>query len=162
MEHFLNETVVVAIAFLVFIPLVFKPVKKAVLTMLDERAAVAVKVLKEAEELHTKAQMLLKEAEEHYATALKDSKDIVQKASEEAHSILDEANKEVERIVKKKTELSIVRISQQERQIVDDIKSSAIQLAVSQIQDSIMDELGKEAQISLIENGIKEAKKLLN
>lgn len=162
MEHFLNESVVVAIAFFVLLPLVFKPVQKIVLSILDKKAASAIKVLKEAEDLYLRAQELLKVAQMNHETALKDSKDIVQKASEEAEMILKEANDEAKRIIKKKTALSIARIDRQEKQIVDDIKSSAIQLAITQVQESLVHELGKEAQLSLIEGGVREMKKVLN
>lgn len=162
MAHFLNETFIVAIAFFALIPFVYKPIKKSILFMLDKKTAAAIKTLNEAQELYNKAQELLKEAQKHHATAIKDAQDIIKKANDEAEIILKEANDEVEKIVKKRTALSIARINQQEKQIIDDIKNSAIQLAVSQVQESIVNELGKEAQLSLIENGIKEAKKLLN
>lgn len=160
MEHIFNETFITAAACVIFIPLVFKPAKKALLNMLDQRAEHIIKSLKESDQIYREAESVLREAQKQYKEAQKTIKLILSQAEEEAFSMLENAKHRAESMARKKTELSISRINEQEKQIIEDVKQNAIQLAVNKVEESLINELGRDAQFNLIQEGIKAIKKL--
>jgi F0F1-type ATP synthase membrane subunit b/b' len=162
MSGVINESMIVAVAFCLFVPLVFKYVKKALVSILDERTKNIIKSLKESEKLFNEAQKLLSNAKLQYKEAEKMSKNIMIKAEEEVVMLINNAKKEAEIITKKKTDLSIARINQKENQLIEDIKLSAIQMAITKVEESLIKELDKEAQLSLLNDGLKQVRRLMN
>lgn len=156
------EGYIVAIAFVLFVGFIFKPAKNALLSMLDQYAADAIKQLTEANNMFTESSKLYEEIKKQHKQAEKDAKEIVAKAKEESAAMVEEARKELERITQKKMELTLGRIEQQEKQIVEDLKNEAINIALIKVQDSLIKQLDTEAQMALIDNGIGEVKKLVH
>jgi F-type H+-transporting ATPase subunit b len=156
------ETTVVAVAFIIFMALIFKPAKRFLLSMLDTYAAEAIQKLEEAQQIHKEAQAIYSDIKKQSEQAKTDSKEILQKAKKEAEAIINEGKKELERITNKKAELTLSRIAQQEKQIIEDLKSEAINIALEKVQVALLNELDSEAQMSLIENGIRQVKKLVH
>ena len=156
------ETIIVAVAFVLFVVFAFKPVKNVILGMLDQYAADAVKQLTEANNMFNESSKLYEEIKKQHRQAERDAKEIVAKAKEESAALVADAKKELERITHKKTELTMIRIEQQEKQIVEDLKNEAINTALVKVQDSLIKQLDTEAQMALINNGIRDVKKLVH
>ncbi len=156
------ESIIVAIAFIVFLALAIKPVKNLLLGMLDKYAQDAVRQLTEANNMFKEASDMYDSIKKQHRQAEKDSQIIIAKAKEEAAALIEDAKKELERVTQKKLELTMGRIEQQEKQIVDDLKNEAINLAISKVQESLINQLDAEAQLALINSGIKEVKKLVH
>ncbi|MFI4983882.1 MAG: hypothetical protein ACHP6I_01645 [Rickettsiales bacterium] len=161
MEH-LNESVVVAVAFLIFASLVFKPIKNYLLSMIDDYTAQAIRKLEEAENILKQAKSLSHKIDKEFKQAKLDSQTIVKKARIEAKSIIEAARKQVEDVLAKKTDLAMERISQQEKHMVEDLKKEAIAMAIATVEQGLFKELDKSAQNSLINHGIREVKKLVH
>jgi F-type H+-transporting ATPase subunit b len=160
--EFLNESFVGAIAFGIFVVLVYKPVKNLLISMVDEYTAQAIKKLEEAEAIFKEAKAMSLDVQKQYNQAKIDSVDIMKRAKLEAASLIEDARKEVETMTAKKTEMAMERISQQEKQMVEDLKKEAVTLAISTVEQGLLKELDKSAQNSLINYGIKEIKKLIH
>ena len=162
MEHFLNESIIVGLAFLLFIPLVYKHAKNAIINMLDDRTANVVKSLQESDKIFKEAQDLLKDAKLKHQEAEETIRLMVIQAENEAKSLIEDAKRQAEEITNKKIEMSLAKINLQEKQLIEDIKLAAIQQAMSKVEESLINELDKEAQLSLIEDGLKQVKKLMH
>lgn len=162
MEHFLNETTIVALAFILFIPVVYKRAKHAVIEMLDNRTAQVVKSLQESERIFKDAQALLNDAKLKHQEAEETIRLMVIQAENEARSLIADAKRQAEEITNKKIEISLAKINLQEKQLIEDIKLAAIQQAMTKVEESLINELDKEAQLSLIEDGLKQVKKLMH
>ena len=162
MHHFINEQFIAALAFIVFVPLVYKFAKKAILTILDDRTSNVIKSLQESERIYNEAQTLLNEAKAKYDEAEATIKLMIEQAENEAVLLIQEAKTQAENITKKKTELFLARISQQEKQLIEDVKNSAIQLAMDKVEESLITEIDRDTQLNLIEDGLKQAKKLMH
>lgn len=156
------ESVIVTVAFCIFIALVFKPVKNFILNMLDNYAHEAVKQLEEANKMFEEADKMHKDIKEQYKQAQADSKKIIAKAKQEAASIVKSAQKELEKVTDKKTQLTMSRIEQQEKKIIEDLKDEAITIAMGKVQEALINELDSDAQMTFINNGMKEVKKLVH
>lgn len=157
-----NESVIVALAFFVFVPLVFKPVKNLLLSFIDKYAAEAVKNLDESRQMRAEAEAMLAEIKTQHAEAQKNSKDIIESSRQDVEEIMEEMKEEVKAMTKIKIDLSVSRITQQEKQIIESLKNEAIQLAMEQVNSILLNELDKSAQMSLIDKSIKDIKKLVH
>lgn len=162
MEHFFNEGMVVALAFILFIPLVYKHAKNAIVNLLDDRTSNVIKSLKESEKIFKDAQSLLDDAKSKHKEAEETIRLMIIHAENEAKALIEEAKKQAEEITNKKIEMSLAKINLQEKQLLEDIKLAAIQQAMTKVEESLINELDKEAQLSLIEDGIKQVKKLMH
>jgi F-type H+-transporting ATPase subunit b len=157
-----DESFWVLTSFLIFIGFTFKPVKSAILNMLDERQAKVISDLKEASKINTEAQAMLTEIKKQYEEAQTTAKAMVEKANSEAKAILQEAKKEAIKITKKRIELVIQKISYQEEQLIREIKQEAINSAISSVNQMLLDDLDKETKLSLIDESINSLKKFVH
>lgn len=158
----LNESIVVAGAFAIFVPLVYKPVRNLILGFIDKYAAEAVKNLEESRQMRDEAEKLLKEIRKHHAEAQKSSKDIIESSRQDVEEIMQEMKDEVAAMTKIKIDLSVSKIAQQEKQIMESLKNDAISMAMESVYSTLLNELDKSAQMSLIDSNVKNIKKLLN
>ncbi len=157
-----NESFWVLASFAVFIGLVFRSLKAIILRILDERALKIIHDLNEAAKIKGEALVMLETIQKEHANIKQDAKDIIDKATAESQSILEEAKKQAERITKKRLELAIERIAQQEEQIIRDIKAEAVDSALVIVQQKLIDELDKNIKLDLIDYSIKSLKKFVH
>jgi DNA mismatch repair protein MutS2 len=156
------EALIAAVAFCIFLVLVIKPIRTLVLNALDNYALQAVRELKEANKMFKEAEKLHKDIVKQHIQAKEDAKKIIAKAKSEAESIVKSAKSELKKVTEKKLQLTMSRIDQQERQIVEDLKNEAITIAMTKVQEALIHELDSEAQLTFIKNGIREVKKLVH
>jgi F-type H+-transporting ATPase subunit b len=159
----INETFLVAVATVLFVGLIFKPIRKLIVAALDRHTAEAIKNLNEANKMYEDALHLYNAIKQQHQEAQQNVKDIIAKAKEEAEVLISEASQEVERITKKKSELAMARIVQQEKHIMEFLKDAIINDAIIRVQTLVAQELDMNAQLSMLESNIKQAtKKLVN
>lgn len=159
---FLNESIIVALAFFIFVPLVYKPVKSLLFSFIDNYAQEAIKNLTESKKMRDESEKLLLQMKRDRIEAQKTTNDIIKNSEEEVAEILENMKAEIKEMTKKKVDLSISRISQQEKQIIENLKNEAIQKAVEQVEFHLVNELDKSAQLSLIDSNISNIKKLVH
>ena len=158
-----NEHFIVAVTFVVFIVLVYKPMKNAIIDALDQHTADAIKNLQISRQVFEEAQAMLTEIQKKYKEAEKNSKDIITKANEEAEAIMREATIEFENISNKKTQVALFRLAQQEQRIMEHLKESIIQRAIEEVNQTLLKQLDKTAQMKLIDDSIERiGKKVVN
>jgi F-type H+-transporting ATPase subunit b len=158
----LNESVIVAIAFFVFIGLTFKYIKQGLLTMLNSHVIKALKNIRDAEKIKQEAEEMYAEVEAKYNEIIKTSEQIINRANQDVESMFKDMEKRIAEFTEKKTQLSISRINQQEQTLIEEIKSETIKLAIDLVHESITKELSKEAQLALLDDALVNTKKIIN
>ena len=93
MDAFIHDpTFWVAVAFVVFVVLIFKPSKGALIGSLDAKIVEIRQEVEEAEKLREEAQSLLANYQRQQRQAIQDAEAIVARAKEEAEAIQAEAD----------------------------------------------------------------------
>lgn len=159
----INESLIIAVATVLFVGMVFKPAKKFLIGMLDEHTKEAVKNLYEAENIYKQAKKMLAEIKAEHAEAMATSASIAEKAKEEAEMLISGAHREIERITQKKSELAMARIIQQEQQIMDYLKDAIVSESIQKVHEFIAKEIDINTHLALVQEDVKQlVKKPIN
>ena len=135
-----SETFWVAVAFFIFVALIFKKAKKILIESLDKRIEEIKKRINEAKELKKEAENNLNEAKKNLKKMIDDKKSIINEANEEAKNLenrlLNEEKIYSERFKKRIDD----RIEQSKKQAINDIKEIALDISIKSIKDFIKNE----------------------
>ena len=157
MGHFLSAPETwVAVAFVIFVVLVWKPAQKALLSGLDARAARIEKELSEAARLREEAQGLLAQYQRKHRDAMKEANAIITHAREEADRLAQQAARDLEVSLKRREELAMQRIAQAEQQATADVRAAAVDVAIAATERLLKDKLDGAKADALIDQAIKE------
>ena len=146
----------VALAFIVFVVLVWKPTHKAIVSALDDRSLRIQKELNEATRLREEAQALLTQYEGKYRDAMKEAETVLVRAREEAQRLSQQAARDLEAALKRREELAMQRIAQAEQQASADVRAAAVDVAVAAAERLLRDKLDGAKSDALIDQAIKE------
>lgn len=146
----------VALAFLVFVALVWKPVQKAIVSALDDRSARIGKELSEAARLREEAQALLTQYQAKHRDAMKEAETILAHARDEAQRLSQQAARDLEASLKRREELAMQRIAQAEQQASADVRAAAVDVAIAATERLLRDKLDGAKGDALIDQAIKE------
>lgn len=97
---------------------------------LDGRAAKIANELEEARKLREESQQLLAEFQRKRKEAEKEAGEIVEAARREAAILVQDAHKKSEEYVARRTAMAEQKIAQAEREAVNEVRASAVDLAV--------------------------------
>jgi F-type H+-transporting ATPase subunit b len=149
------------ICLILLVVLVWKPVKTAVLAALDGRAEKVRAELDEAQRLHEEAKALLAKyaAELHAGEAL--AADIVAQAEVQRQRLEEKMRADFELAVKRRTELAMERIAQEESRALQEVRSRAADLAVRATRRLLTEKVGQGEAQALIQSSIEEVKRKL-
>lgn len=146
----------VALAFVVFVVLVWKPVHKAIVSALDERSARIQKELTEAARLREEAQALLSQYQAKHRDAMKEAETILAHARDEAARLSQQAARDLETALKRREELAMQRIAQAEQQAAADVRTAAVDVAIAATERLLSEKLDGAKSDALIDQAIKE------
>lgn len=146
----------VAVAFLIFIILVWKPAKKALLSGLDARAARIEQELSEAARLREEAQALLAQYQRKHREAMKEAEGIVAHARTEAERLAQQAARDLQASLKRREELAMQRIAQAEQQATKDVRAVAVDVAIAAAERLLKEKLDGAKGDALIDQAIRE------
>lgn len=162
MENFINESVIIAVATVIFAFLAFKPAKKSILSMLDNKILEIASKIKQAEDMKNDAEAMLNQIQEELNNAKTTAKDIIESAKLKSKNILEDAKKDMEVITQRRTDLTIERISQQEKLIVEEFKQEVLKKALTKVEESFTKKLTPSTKKQLVEYSINNLKRNLN
>ena len=151
-----DPTFWVAVAFVIFVIAVFKPIKGALIGGLDAKIEEIRREVEEAEKLREEAQSLLANYQRRQRQAMQDAENIVARAKEEAgrhHAEADEAMKEM---VCRQEEQAREKIAQAEAAAIQEVKSMAVDLAMAASEKLLADKLVGDEGSRLIDKSISE------
>ncbi len=145
-----------AIAFMLFVAAVAKPVARMVGGALDARSAKIQGELDEAEHLREEAQTLLATYERKQRDAVKEAENILAHAEAEAKRLAETAGQNLTEALKRREQLALDKIAQAEAQAIDEVRDAAIDLALKTTRELIARNLDDKSAEALIEGAIKE------
>lgn len=149
-----NETFWVAVAFFIFIGMVFRPVGRLLGAALDKRAEKIKSDLDEAEKVKEDAQALLVNYQRKHKESTEEAEEIIARAKSEAERIVASAKARVEEEIAKKTEIALQKIAQAEAAVVNEIKNNAIDITLSAARSIIVENLDRESAEEIIHQAI--------
>ena len=123
MMHFFDESFVVAVCFVIFIYLAYRPVKKAIIASLDARIEEIKQKLAQAEKLKADAKSLLDKVEKELGDFEVRKKDILESAQNSIERLVETRNKELSLLLARKKDSAIKAIDNEREKASDILKS---------------------------------------
>lgn len=163
MEHlFADPTLWVAIAFIVAIAIVARPLSRMALAGLDRRGKRIAGELEEARRLREEAQELLAAQERKQREADREVEAILAQAREEADRLAKRAAEDLERQVERRRRLADERIAQAEADAMRALRTATAELALKAARKLLGDKLDEARQAELVERAIDDIGKRLH
>ena len=153
---YFDETAWVAIAFILFILLVWKKGKKAILLLLDERSLSIEKELNEAKSLKEEALEELRLALQNQKNVSDEAENLIKNAKETAKKIQEEANLKSLEMIKRKEEQAKQKILSLEAEAIKNIKEITSSIVIESSKIYIKQNLDNKENINLISKSSNE------
>ena len=153
----------VAVAFVAFLAiLVYYKVPKLIAKALDDRAEAIRKELDEARRLREEAQTLLADYQKKHRDVGQEAEAIVDLARREAEAFAQETRASLKDILERRTKLAEDKIARAEAQAVDEVRASAIDVAVAAAERILREKMAGSGGAALIDQSIRDLKGRLN
>ena len=152
----------VALAFVLFVILVYKPVGKILISTLDGRSAKIQRELDEALRLKDEAQALLTSYQRKQKEATEEAQKIIKNAESEAKRIIVEAEQNLEENLNKKIQIAMQKISTYEHAVMQEVRTNSIDVAMGTVRSLVKEKLNKEISEQLVTRAIGEMNKKLH
>ena len=155
---YFDETVWVAIAFILFFILVWKKGKEAVLYLLDERSSLIEKELNEAKSLKEEALEELRLALQNQKNVSDEAENIIKDAKETANKIQEEANLKSLEMIKRKEEQAKQKILSLEAESIKKIRDVTSRIVIESSKTYIKEKLDGKENVNLISKSSEKIK----
>ena len=152
----------VAVSFIGFVVLLFKPLRRAVLGGLDSRTARIERELSEATRLKEEAGALLATYQRQHTESVAEAKRIVEDAEREAIAIAKQAQKDLEDAINRRIELALQKMANSEAAILQDIRNHAIEITTETVRRMVAEHLSPEMARELVTSSMGEVSRKLN
>jgi F-type H+-transporting ATPase subunit b len=146
----------VALAFIVFFVLFGRKLWGAITAMLDDRAVKIRAELDEAARLRADAEAMLKDAQARRDSAVAEAKQLLDGAKVEAARLAQAAATEAEAAAARREQMAMDRIGAAEKAAVDEVRTTAAEVATVAARQVIADGLTAEADGRLIDHAISQ------
>lgn len=156
-EHFW-----VAVAFAVFVLMVFRPVGKSMGQALDKRSAAIEKELAEAMRLREEAQSTLAAYQKKHRQISEEAEEILKHAREEAHRMQVEAQDAIKRAVENRITQADEKIALEEQKAIQDVQKQVVDVAIQAARSVITKNMQSEADDQLIRLAVKDIHRLVH
>jgi len=156
MEFLRDAEFWVAVAFVILIAAVWKPLKRAFADGLDARAAKIKAELEEARRLADEAAALLAEYRSKEGKALGEAQEILRHAAAEAERNRQAGAGELKAALERRERQALERIAQAEAKAVAEVRALSVELALAATRRLIQDNLDAKRAASLIDQAIAE------
>jgi|TARA_B110000261_G_scaffold25930_1_gene28414 F-type H+-transporting ATPase subunit b len=161
-EFLEQETVWVALAFFIFIALIWKKASKAVSTILDDRSILIQNELREAKSLKEEAMEELRISLQMQKNSSEEFNQIIKEAKEAAKKIKDDADVKSLETIKRREEQAKQRIMAFENEAIKAIKRVSGTVAIESAKIYIKTHLDKKENVNLITKASNEIKSSLS
>jgi len=144
------------VAFVIFVVLLYRPLKKALLSALDGRIEQIRTEVEEAQKLREEAQALLASYQRKQREAAQEAEEIVKKAREEAERHRQETEKAMAALLERQEALAVDKIAQAEATAVQEVRDIAVDLAIAATQKILAEKVSGELSDKLVDKAIGE------
>ena len=149
------------VCLIILVVLVWKPAKKAVLGALDGRAEKIRNDLDEAQRLHDEAKALLAKYQRELGEGEALAADIVAQAKAQRRRFEEKMREDLDVAMRRRTELAMERIAQEESQARHEVRSRAADLAIRATRRLLSEKVGPGEAQGLIQGAIEEVRRKL-
>ena len=160
-EFLEQETVWVAIAFFIFIALIWKKASQAISSILDDRSILIQNELSEAKLLKEEAMEELRKSLQMQKNSSEEFNQIIKEAKEAAKKIKEDADVKSLEIIKRREEQAKQRIMAFENEAIKEIKRVSGTVAIESAKVFIKNNLDKKENLNLITQASNEIKSTL-
>jgi len=154
MHLFADPEFWVLLAVVVFAIVVWKPVRRAVVGTLDERAMRIRGELEEARKLRDEAEQLLADYRQKEREAEADAQAIIAHARDEAERIAAQSARDLEQSLERRQRLAEERIAQAEAKALDEIRAAAVDVAIVAAREVIVSQLDERRGAAMLDAAI--------
>ena len=158
---YLDETAWVAIAFVIFIILVWKKSSSAITAILDKRSLLIESELNEAKSLKEEALEELRKTLQNQKNISEESENIIKESKETAKKIHEEALLKSSQIVKRRENQALQKIAALETEAIKNIKKITGNIVIDSTKVFLESNLNKKENIKLISKSSEEIKSTL-
>ena len=155
---YFDETAWVAVAFLIFIVLVWKKASKAITEILDNRALLIKNELKEAKSLKEEALEELRKSLQSQKNISNEAEQIIKDAQDAAKKIREDANVSCSEIIKRREEQAKQKIMALETEAVNNIKKITGSIIIESSKVFIESNLDKKENNNIISKSSNQIK----
>jgi len=143
----------VLLGFIIFVVLIWKKAKTALIGGLDARAQRIKQQIAEAETLRREAETMLRDAEQRQKAALQEAKALLDQAAHEATRLKDQAARDLAALLERRRRGAVEKIAQAEAAAVAEVRQYAVDVAIAatrhvltqQIQGALADRMVDQA-----------------
>ena len=154
-SHYLNDpTSMYFVAFVVFVLIAYRLLRKPVGGWLDGEIAKIQEELNIAKNLHSEAEALLKDCKEKEEQAVKEAANILEKARAEVARLKERAELEIEAIIERQEAAAKERIHLSELKAIEEVRASALHMGLELAKKKINKRLSDKETLTLIDNAI--------
>jgi len=146
----------VALAFIVFFALFGRKLWGAIAALLDDRAVKIRAELDEAARLRREAEAMLHDAQARRDTAVAEAKQLLDGAKAEAARLAQAAAADAEASARRREQMAVDRIAAAEKAAVDEVRTTAVEVATVAARQVIADGLSAQADGRLIDRAISQ------
>ena len=153
----------VAVAFVAFVlVLLYYRVPRLISKALDERAEAIRKELDEARRLREEAQALLADYQKKHRNVGQEADVIVETARREAEALANETRASMTESLERRTRMAEEKIERAEAQALDEVRASAIDVAVAAAEKVLRETMAAGGSASLVDQSIRDLRGRLN
>lgn len=146
----------VAVAFVIFVIAVYRPIRGALVKALDARAAQIRSEIDEAARLYEEAKTLLASYERKQREAAKEAREIVTQAKKEAESLRQRSSQELEASLSRREKMGLDRIAQAEAEAVQQVRDAAVDIAAAATRKLLRETIDAKKAGTLIDSALEE------
>jgi len=157
---FFDETAWVAIAFVLFIILVWKKGSQAITSMLDNRSLLIKNELNQAKSLKEEALEELRQTLQIQKNISEEADNIIKEAKENAKKIIEEAKVKSSEIIKRKEDQANQKILALETEAINNIKKISSNIIIESSKTYINQKLNAKEKANLITKSSNEIKSI--
>jgi len=157
---FFDETAWVAIAFVLFIILVWKKGSQAITSMLDNRSLLIENELNQAKSLKEEALEELRQTLQIQKSISEEADNLIKEAKENAKKIIEEAKVKSSEIIKRKENQANQKILALETEAINNIKKISSNIIIESSKTYINQKLNAKEKANLITKSSNEIKSI--
>lgn len=144
------------VAFVAFVIVLFRPLKKALLDGLDSRIAQIRAEVEEAQRLREEAQALLASYQRKQREAVQEAEEIVSRAREESENHRAQAEHQLVELLRRQEVIAVEKIGQAEAAAMQEVRDVAVDLAVAATEKILAEKVTGELADKLVADAIDE------
>lgn len=157
-----DETFWVAVAFVIFVAAMWRPMGRMIGSALDGRAAKIREEIEEATRLREEAQALFVRYQRQQSDSVKEAEEILAHVREEAERQSRLAAEALEGTIKRREQQALDRIARAEQEAIDEVRGAAVDMAVRTTRELLVNRLDDAGQASLIDTAVADLDKKLH